>query len=176
MVNDNFETTLNRIAASKKLDVSTVPGRTDYVVSACNTEKAVLIRNCIPLELPEQESGFRLPAPHYNVQAVAFYRIRLTDEAYLPDACVLTYYNGVTCRNYHIPIKTTRLLERLSAVNEMPDKTGCFRGLLWIFEETQIFLANGIGLEGEWYLLGSGLWKDTERDLSFFLGRWNCIL
>jgi hypothetical protein len=31
------------------------------------------------------------------------------------------------------------------------------------------FLISG---EGEWYLIGSGLWEGTDRDFSVFYNRW----
>lgn len=176
-----FEKEFNKRFRNMGLAVSPVKNGKDFVISNNEGSKALLVRTEYPFDDKEQEY-LRYPAPFYHAEAVLFFRFTMSDSVYPPDIIIFIYENQVLKRTDFLIFKAAALKECLGKIPVKPDKSGYYNLLLWIFPGDFVFVANNISGEGEWYLLGglqskndpdSCLAKETERDLSQYLNRWD---
>jgi hypothetical protein len=181
MRKDLFITEFNKRFRNTGLAVSPVKNGKDFVISNEKVSKALLVRTEYPFDDKEKEY-LRYPAPFYRAEAVVFFRFAINDSVYPPDIIILIYENQVLKRTDFLIFKTVALKECLGKVPVKPDKSGYYNLLLWIFPGDFVFVANNISGEGEWYLLGglqskndpdNCMAKETERDLSRYLNRWD---
>jgi hypothetical protein len=181
MRNNLFITEFNKRFRNTGLDVSPVKNGKDFVISNEKVSKALLVRTEYPFDDKEQDY-LRYPAPFYNAEAVVFFRFAVNDSVYPPDIIIFIYENQVLKRTDFLIFKATTLKECLGKIPVKPDKSGYYKLLLWIFPGDFVFVANNISGEGEWYLLGgleskndpaSCMAKESERDLSGYLNRWD---
>ena len=104
---------------------------------------------------------------------------------YPPDFIVFIYENPVLKRTDFLIFKAAVLKECLAKVPIKPDKSGYYKLLLWIFPGDFVFIGkqyfpakeNGICLV-VWPMEAIVIvaWrKDTERDLSGYLNRWDYL-
>lgn len=152
-------------------DHSISPGESngDFTITFKETSKIIFVRT----ELPEVREYIKEPAPFYNARAAEIFRFSLNDPSVIPDYYAFIFRNNLTGKNEYLIIETAELLARLAKIPEKPDRNGYYELLMWALPDDGIFIANSVSAEGEWYLLGSGLWKGGDWDFSGYLNRWD---
>jgi hypothetical protein len=183
MRNDPFITEFNKRFRRTGLAVSPVKNRKDFVISNNEASKVLLVRTEYPHNDKKQKYK-RYPPPFYNAEAVVLFLFKTDDSVYPPDFIFLIYENPVLKRTDFLIFKETVLKATLSKIPIKPSRSGFYKLLLWIFPGDFVFAANNISGEGEWYLLGglqskndpvSCMAKESERDLSGYLNRWDVL-
>lgn len=144
----------------------------DFLISKRKIPGTLFVRTLFPVE-KEASDIIRCPSPEYNVEAVLYFSLIIGNADYVQDYIILIYENPVQKRTDFLIIKTVELLNRLRKMSEISYSSDIYTLLIWIFPGDFVFAATDLSGEGEWYLLGSGLAKGSERDFSEFLNCWD---
>jgi hypothetical protein len=181
IIKSHFEVEFSKRFKGTNLKLSTVISRNDYIISNDEASKALLVRTIHPCD-DKTQNYLRHPNPVYNAEAVLLFRFKTDGFVYPPDLYCFIWRNPVSGRTDYLIFKTTALKDCLARVGVKPSRSGYYRLLLWIFPGDFLFAANDLSGEGEWYLLGGlskrndpdrCMGKDTERDFSKYLNRWD---
>ncbi len=163
------------------LNIHPAKNRKDFIISNDEASKALLVRRIHPCD-DKKQNYLRHPNPAYNAEAVLLFRFKTDGFVYPHDYFCFIWGNPVSGRTDSLIFKSADLNAFLAVISLKPTRSGYYRLLLWIFPGNFVFAANDLSGEGEWYLLGGlgrgndpdrCMGKDTERDLSKYLNRWD---
>jgi hypothetical protein len=179
--NAQFESEFKKRLGRTSFKLLTTKNGNDYIISNDEASKALLVRAIHPCD-DKKQNYLRHPNPAYNAEAVLIFRFKTDGFVYPHDFYSFIWRNPISGRTDSLIFKTTDIKDCLARVGVRSTRSGYYRLLLWIFPGNFIFAANDLSGEGEWYLLGGVskgndpercMGKDTERDFSRYLNRWD---
>jgi len=158
----------------KNIEIRECIRENDYVVVNEKHSQAFLLRMVYPDQKSLAIYG-RLPSPSHNCEVSAHYSFTADDPIYPPDYMGFAWRNQVKLTTDFLFIKTEELKVRLELISGESGVAPTSKVLLWIFPDDFVFVASDLSGEGEWFLLGSGLARNGDRDFSKYLNRWEFL-
>lgn len=157
-----------------KLEVKSTNRDNDYVITNNHIPRSSLVRVINPDKRSLAIYG-RKPHSSHKCEVSVHYNFNSEDLVYPPDIMVFAWRNQVMMRTDFLIIKREELIKKLRLISGESGQNPESKLLLWVFPNDFVFVASHLSGEGEWYLLGSGLARNGDRDFSQYINRWDLL-